>query len=307
MGRTIVHDANHPLLVTLRKRTPLFRFCTYISERYLIRQRRLNGAPAPWTSDPILQTYRFTNVKRDWDYTTQWLVANWYNRHRGHPLIGLAAAVARFVNHVPSLETITFPPERSASLWLAHIKRTLNKRRAVGHQVFTSAYMVRGGARGTSKVDTVLYEYIRPAMADLTRPKVRSADTLHQLLVQYHGWGHFMAQEVVLDLMHTDVLARVKDRTTYAYAGPGALRGLRRMYPDWTADDEQAEARERMQMLHTLLTRSTVSEARIIPVALRTALTVHDIEFNLCEFDKYERALWNESTPKAHFTPRHPA
>lgn len=32
-------------------------------------------------------------------------------------------------------------------------------------------------------------------------------------------------------------------------------------------------------------------------------MTLHDVEFSLCEWDKYERALWKQGFPKSTFTP----
>ena len=54
-------------------------FFFYIRERERIRLRKLQGLrPPKLTADPILATYKFTNVLRHWDRTTQWVVNNWY-------------------------------------------------------------------------------------------------------------------------------------------------------------------------------------------------------------------------------------
>jgi alpha-glutamyl/putrescinyl thymine pyrophosphorylase clade 1 len=37
-------------------------------------ERRLAGGPAPWTSDPILRTFRFTNCFRVLDRVSQYLI-----------------------------------------------------------------------------------------------------------------------------------------------------------------------------------------------------------------------------------------
>ena len=39
-------------------------FYNFMKERELIRLRKEDGEPFPWTDDPNLQTYKFTNVKR---------------------------------------------------------------------------------------------------------------------------------------------------------------------------------------------------------------------------------------------------
>jgi hypothetical protein len=48
----------------MSERSPTERFFAYARERYWIKLRRDQGLPAPWTTDPILQQYRFCNVFR---------------------------------------------------------------------------------------------------------------------------------------------------------------------------------------------------------------------------------------------------
>jgi alpha-glutamyl/putrescinyl thymine pyrophosphorylase clade 1 len=46
----------------------------FAAERYRIYQRRLGGEPGPWTDDPILSAYKFTNVFRACDRVSQFLI-----------------------------------------------------------------------------------------------------------------------------------------------------------------------------------------------------------------------------------------
>jgi len=45
-------------------------FFDYCQERYRILGRRQAGRAKPWTNDPILQQWKFTNLKRNDDRTT---------------------------------------------------------------------------------------------------------------------------------------------------------------------------------------------------------------------------------------------
>ena len=51
------------------------RFCYWINERHAIYQKRAKGQPAPWTDDPILRDYKFTNPFRENDRVTVWTVS----------------------------------------------------------------------------------------------------------------------------------------------------------------------------------------------------------------------------------------
>lgn len=46
----------------------------FMAERHHIYQRRIAGDPTPWTKDPILAAYPFTNVFRVYDRTTQYIL-----------------------------------------------------------------------------------------------------------------------------------------------------------------------------------------------------------------------------------------
>lgn len=50
-------------------------FAHFIKERYRIHKRKdVKGLPAPWTKDPILAEYRFTNVRREHDRVSRALI-----------------------------------------------------------------------------------------------------------------------------------------------------------------------------------------------------------------------------------------
>src|SRR5687768_2751061 len=66
-------------LVLVRRRSPTTTvvFDTYwrfAAERQEILFRRVRGQPAPWTTDTILATYKFTNAYRAADRVSQYLI-----------------------------------------------------------------------------------------------------------------------------------------------------------------------------------------------------------------------------------------
>jgi hypothetical protein len=49
----------------------------YLSERQKIyNKKELERLSPPWTSDPILSSFRFTNTRRELDKETVWLIEN---------------------------------------------------------------------------------------------------------------------------------------------------------------------------------------------------------------------------------------
>lgn len=292
-------------------------FAAYIRERIAIRARRTHHPHEPerWTTDAVLRTYKFCNARRAWDRTSTWLNAHWYQPYFMHTQVGPAAALARFICHVPSLEAIGFPTSWSP----ASIKRILHQRKQRGDQVFTGAYIIRGGgtAKGASKIDTVVDLYLGHVHdGPLLRPW-NSARLLYDALRTQSGWGAFMTQEVIQDLFMTRVLHQATDRDTFAVAGPGALRGLRWVMGDTiTRRRDGADVRRfsesdasdaMLDLWHLLKERRRPDHPLHIPHVLRATMTVHDIEFNLCEYDKYQRTVTGRGNPprsKYTFTDR---
>src|SRR5262245_39207311 len=61
------------------------KLCYWISEREAVRQRKEAGNSKPWTADPLLQGFRWCNVRRMDDRVSKWLEDNWYTE----PLAGM--------------------------------------------------------------------------------------------------------------------------------------------------------------------------------------------------------------------------
>lgn len=283
----------------------LSEFASYIRERVNIRERKAKWPMQPdrWTENKVLRMYKFCNARRSWDYTTNWLITQWYKPYKSYDHVGNAAALARFICFVPTLQELGFPTEWNA----AQMIRTLEARRARKDKVFTGAYIISaaGGREGDSKAASVIKLALNPVVREkwLMRPWDTCAE-LYTHLRTVNGWGAFMAQEVIQDLLYTFVLAKAKDRKTFAVAGPGALRGLRWVCGDRVCAGKGArliteeEGTGLMTELWTLL-KEPHSERNPLHLqqVLQADLTVHDIEFNLCEFDKFMRTTTGSGNP----------
>ena len=55
----------------------IYYFKQFVIDRYRIHKRKdVKGLPAPWTKNPILQEFKFTNVRREHDRQTKYLIQN---------------------------------------------------------------------------------------------------------------------------------------------------------------------------------------------------------------------------------------
>ena len=267
----------------------LRRFLSFIEERERIRLKRAAGDPWPWTKDPVLQRFRFCCVDREDDKVTKWIRENWREPYKDHPNLWFAMAVARQINLPSTLAEIGFP-----EVWNPRkVLRILEKRKARGETIFSGAYILGGGnPGGVSKIRYTVMDILNPlyrkgfllgVTEDYPFPGC-SLQEAHTWFLEQWGFGKFLAYEVVTDLRHTRYLYNAKDIMTWANIGPGAQRGLNRLY-----ERELRKSHPQSQLLEELLrVQDWVIKNRdekILPhIESRT------IEHQLCEIDKYFRA-----------------
>lgn len=277
--------------------SPMARLLYWIQERENVRLRRATGADKPWTADPILQQYRFCNVRRMDDRVSQWLLRNWYTPHRDHPNMLHAVALARFVNLPESLEYVTphvFGRPKGYPVDWEWVKTSLRDRYNYG-AVFNGAYMVRGNTtKSPDKIGTVVDEYIGALVAADLQFDRKYMEPVHEALTGVYGFGSFMAGQIVADLRWA-LTGEWRDRLRWAPAGPGSIRGLNRIY----GYGLKSGMTQPTFMLHF---RPVMDQLRSsLPESLTRKLEAHDYQNCLCEFDKWERALWGEGTPKSRY------
>ncbi|RYG98843.1 MAG: hypothetical protein EON58_05890 [Alphaproteobacteria bacterium] len=257
------------------------------------------GKPWPWSSDPILNAYKFTNVKRENDRTTRWMRQNWTgpneDRPRGEILFN--CALFRYFGTLEFARALGWQRswEPTTVIKLAR-ERQLN-----GERVFTGAYIVPTlGFRG-AKAEAVANLILSPLWTQKDRIAQVATDTgrweataaAMRILPGFGGTG-FMAKEVLQDAIQTPVLRHAVDRDTWCPAGPGARRGLNRIYSRPLMQVKQ-EPLLIAEMVH-LLELSRVHLPSRMP-----GLELHDIQFQLCEFDKYERVRLGEGRPRSRY------
>ena len=103
-----------------------------------------------------------------------------------------------------------------------------------------------------------------------------------------------MAKEVLQDVMQTPVLSGANDRNSWCPAGPGARRGLNRIH--------QRPLKRHIgekQLLGEMIDLFDAS-GEAMPANM-PELELHDIQFQLCEYDKYERVRLGEGKPKSKY------
>lgn len=274
--------------------TPLFE---WVKEREKIRVRKDNGEAGPWTSDAILRTYRFCNVRREDDRVTVWIRKNIREKFADHPYLWLMLCIARQINWPDTLADLI-----AANAWPADwvdtdkctaIAQVLNARKARDEKIYTGAYMISAPATKGADKQSYIAETVIGALwkrrNSFTRWDGATLQSTHELITRSNGWGPFMAYQAVVDMRFTKLLNKAADIANWAAAGPGTIRGLNRLHGRPTnASLSQEQALSEMRTIY-----------RIIQSETGVAMDFSDVPNILCETDKYLRVKNGEGKPRA--------
>lgn len=273
-------------------------FFYWVKERQSIHDKKDSGQQKPWTDNPILQRYKFCNVKREDDRVTIWIKNHWRDPCRGHPNMWFAMIVARLFNWPPTLEAIGFPLSDFPDIkeqWRNTLKR---RRDEIGLKIFTGAYLVSTNGVRMDKVDYILDRVLTPIWERGVGPRSTAyieednLESYWHYLTQFDGLGSFMAGQVVADLKYVDpVLENASDWWTFAPLGPGSIRGLNRFFGRPTDKSlKQAQGLKEIQEIRTM-----------IHSRLGYNLPAHDVQNCCCEFDKMARLTYKEGKTRSTY------
>lgn len=264
----------------------------WIKEREQIRIRKALGGPQPWTDDPILDTYRFCNVRREDDLGTIWIRENIREPYADDPNLWFMLCIARQINWPDTLAELI-----ALGAWpdweefrLEFMTEAIEARKARGDKVFTGAYMISAPAtKGASKIEYIVGQVLGSLWSHgLEFYPQPSMESIHRQITYHTGWGPFMAYQAVIDMRFTKLLSSAPDVSTWAAAGPGTLRGLNRIHGRPIKQPlSQAKALEEMlEIYHNVIPQTNV------------AMDFSDIPNALCETDKYLRVKHGEGKPR---------
>ena len=262
----------------------------WIAERHSIYLKKEAGEPKPWTTDSILQRYRFCNSYRELDKVTQWIAEHWRDNHYDNPEVWFAMTVARLVNWPDTLEELGYPVPFDPM----HFIEVLERRKQAKEKVFTGVYIVPAKAGFASKARYIASEVLNPMWCqrnDITESAHSLAD-FHAQLTKYNGMGSFLAGQVVCDTKYTKLLVNSVDWADWACSGPGSKRGLNRVM-NYPVDQSWQES----MWLDTMLDLRRQIKPLVANVGMQE-IHMQDLQNCLCEFDKYERVRLGEGKPR---------
>ncbi|HVB22012.1 MAG TPA: nucleotide kinase domain-containing protein [Ktedonobacteraceae bacterium] len=208
----------------------------FAAERQLIFFRQLKGATPPWTTDSILTRYKFTNVYRASDRTSQYLIKHViYNGDQSPDEVFFRILLFKIFNHIETWELLTREfgeirySEYSFEQYDAILTRAMNE----GHTIFSAAYiMPSGGASfGYPKKHSSYLKLLERMLEDEVPSRITEMHSMRQvfeLLRSYPMMGDFLAYQYATDINYSELTDF--SEMDFVVPGPGAKDGIRKCF-----------------------------------------------------------------------------
>lgn len=277
-------------------------FKEFVVDRYLVHLNKdYYQQPKPWTNNPILQNYKFTNVRREHDKTTIYLL-NMLAEHEDDSLANKAMNIIlyRLFNKIETSQLIGWVDfdEYDDELMRAKLGNA-----PAGFNYFTNAFYTVGMRQAFKR------QYPEEAFEPIILPRVcsdlyeeipycvfRSATPQEVInsLKQIDGVGNFLAYQIFVDLTYLEEF--LWSENEFTVSGPGCMKGLSELFVDrggLTYDELLFWLRDNCP-----ITPETCQELMVDLPEWDRRMNIMSLENCMCELSKYVRAAEGRGGPK---------
>jgi len=307
------------ILVRRKEPTPTAVFDTYwrfATERQNVYFRRIRGERGPWTTDAVLREYKFTNVYRAADRTSQYLIRNViYKQKYGLRDTVLRILLFKLFNKIETWELLenTLGDICEKTFDIHKIDVVLERALASKAAIYSAAYIMPSGTKDIrqTRKHRMHLQLLTNMLKDNLFERLANVESMGDaflLLLSYPSIGPFLAYQFVTDINYSDHFSF--SEMEFVEAGPGARDGIRKCFSDlgeyneadvirWVADRQEVELKMRDLVFRSLWGRS---------------LQLIDCQNIFCEISKYARVAHPEVLGcsgrvriKQRFSPQQPS
>lgn len=304
-GLPVPAPMSAPAIVSLHlapaKTTAVYdSYWRFAVERQRVFYRRVLGQPGPWSDNPVLGTYKFTNAYRASDRVSQFLI-----RHviYGDALPDTPAEIVfrtllfKLFNKIETWQLLerTFGVISFADYRFGAYDRLLSQAMAKGTRIYSAAYIMPPGssAFGCKAKHQNHLKLLELMMAEHLPERLAAARTMQEgfeLLRAYPTIGDFLAYQFITDVNYSEVTNF--SEMDFVIPGPGARDGLRKCFAD-SGGLSDAE------LIRLMADRQQEECARLgleFPSLWGRPLQLIDCQNLFCEVDKFARVAHPEAS-----------
>jgi hypothetical protein len=280
-------------------RQPVYdTYWRFAAARQEIFHKRAEGLAGPWTTDPILQRYKFCNAYRASDRASQYLIRHVIHGEHAADLeaddVFLRVVLFRLFSKESTWEALEAASGgvRRATLNPEALGDLLERMRAQ-QPIYTAAFILAPtdvyGYRSKHRNHLELVRRMfRPGALGRDLARARTLEQVFEALRTWPMIGDFMGYQLAVDLNYTHFLDFSED--SFTVPGPGALRGLHKVFQDF--------GDRTPQQLIMDMSRRQDDEFGRLGLGWRDLfgrpLHAIDCQNLFCEVDKYSRVAFPE-------------
>ncbi len=210
----------------------------FAAKRQEIFFARVNECKPPWTTDPILTRFRFTNAYRASDRVSQYLIRNViYQGDQSPEEIFFRILLFKFFNRIETYETLQneLGEIRYDNFSVKSLAAILDRRFKAGNKIFSPAYIMPSGRGlfGYARKHRTFLKLLELMMRDGVPDRVvntRSLREVFEILRSYPLMGDFLAYQFTIDLNYSTLVNF--SEMEFVMPGPGARDGIHKCFED---------------------------------------------------------------------------
>jgi NTP pyrophosphatase (non-canonical NTP hydrolase) len=264
----------------------------FAAERQRIFFWRLKGQAPPWTDDPVLRAYKFTNAYRASDRVSQYLIRRVIYRDDlpDDPVeVTFRVLLFKFFNRIETWQLLerSLGPITYAGYSFKHYDQVLTRAMTRGKTIYSAAYiMPAGGSLGHKRKHRNHLTLLGRMMADdlpIRLTEARSMQRAFDMIRAYPTVGDFLGYQYVTDINYSGVTDFTE--MEFVIPGPGAIDGIRKCFSD-TGGLNDAE------VIRFMADRQELEFARLglqFQSLWGRRLQLIDCQNLFCEVNKYAR------------------
>lgn len=268
----------------------------FAAERQQLYFNRLSSERGPWTKDPVLAEYKFTNAYRAADRVSQYLIRDViYKGSFDAGDIAFRVLLFKLFNKIETWELLTahFGELSMAAFDVDRFDSALSQALRSGTRIYSAAYIMPNAPRlqeGSYKHRTHLDLLRFIVKSGFLRQLVEAESMQHvyELLLSLPSIGPFLAYQYAVDLNYSTISDFSENE--FVQPGPGALNGLSKCFSSlgeysptdaikWVTERQDSEFEARGLAFKSLWGRP---------------LQLIDCQNLFCEVDKYARVMHPE-------------
>lgn len=274
--------------------TPVYdSYWRFAAERQNVFFNRIIGAARPWTTNPVLATYKFTNAYRASDRVSQYLIRHVIYRDdlpASEEEVFFRILLFKLFNKIETWELLEseLGPLIFSDYRFSRYDEVLARAMKRGTRIYSAAYIMPPGSSAfghPAKHQNHLC-LLERMMGDELPKKLTDAHSMQQgfdLLRAYPTIGDFLAYQFVTDVNYSAITNF--SEMDFVVPGPGARDGLRKCFADPGGLNEPELIRLMADIQESEFERLEIG----FPSLWGRRLQLIDCQNLFCEVDKFAR------------------